>query len=171
MFTEHGTVPVGRDADRLDACGPKFARRGIAHEDKRTVRRQRRLRPPARDGHVAPAAEPFAGWGQHHAVIAVRQKMRGRRFAGGGSEKADGGRIALLNCGNQHFGGARRSTGHIARNAFLQQQFDTLNHRVRVEAVTQAAVLQGIGNRGDGHALMVRHETAHDGMGFVGMQS
>ena len=47
------------------------------------------------------------------------------------------------------------------RHAFLQQQLDRLNDRLGMEAVAQHAVLQDVGDGGDGHALMMRHEAAH----------
>ena len=65
---------------------------------------------------------------------------------------------------HQHFFGPRRGKGCIARYPFLQQQLDPLDHRLGVEPPAQAAVLQGVGDGGDGHALMMRHETAHNHM-------
>ncbi|MDT4827013.1 hypothetical protein FQZ97_603390 [compost metagenome] len=53
--------------------------------------------------------------------------------------------------------------GDVAWHAFLQQQFAGLDHRLAMEALAHAAIVQGIGDGNDGHALVVRHEAAHDG--------
>jgi len=69
---------------------------------------------------------------------------------------------AALDGADLHFFGTRVGDGDIARHAFLQQQFTGLDHRLAMEACAHLAVLQGIGDGDDGHALMVRHVIAHD---------
>ena len=78
----------------------------------------------------------------------------------------DFGRVGGFNRRNGDFFGTRMGGGHIAGHPFLQQQIDRLHHRNGVEPGAQLAVLHGVGDRGDGHPLMMGHETADDGMGF-----
>ena len=54
--------------------------------------------------------------------------------------------------------------GHrdLTRYAFLQQKLSRLDHRFGVEAIAHHSVEQRIRKRHDGHALVVRHESAHD---------
>ena len=97
--------------------------------------------------------------------------MRGRGIAGGGLKAADDGRVLLFGGGNQYLGRAGRGAGGVAGNAFLQEKLYPLNNWLGVKAVAQAAVLQRVGDGDDGHALMMRHETAHDGVACVALQA
>ncbi|MNN29878.1 hypothetical protein D3C81_1434990 [compost metagenome] len=57
--------------------------------------------------------------------------------------------------------------GDIPWHAFLQQQFAGLDHRFAVEARAHPAILQGIGDGDDGHALVVGHEAVHQRHAFI----
>ena len=170
MFAKDGAVLIWGGAGRLHAGRPDLARGCIAHEDESAKRACGGFRPPAGDGHVAPAAEPFARRGQHHAVVAVGKQVRRRCIGGRGVERAHHGGIAVLDRANQHFCRAGRRAGHIAGNAFLQQKFHPFDHRFGMKTVAQAAVLQDVGDGRDRHALMMRHKTAHYGMALIGGQ-
>ena len=56
--------------------------------------------------------------------------------------------------------GAQR--GDFARNTFLQQKLGGLNDGFGVKPIAHHAVQQGVGDGDDGHALMMRHEGAHE---------
>ena len=97
--------------------------------------------------------------------------MGGRCCFSGGVKSADNGRIAVFYGGDQHFGGTWRRAGHIAGDTLLQQQFYALDHWFRMKKIAQAPVLHGVGDSGDGHALMMRHKTAHNGVRLIGLQA
>ena len=59
-------------------------------------------------------------------------------------------------------GGSDLGARHAAARPLLQQQFGRFDQRVGVEAGPHDPVERGIGDGNDGHALMVRHEGAHD---------
>ena len=82
-------------------------------------------------------------------------------------EYPNGGHVAGFNRGDHNLCRTWRRGCHIARHPFLQQQLSRLDHRLGVKQVAQTAVLQGIGNGGDRHALMVGHVTAHDDVVFI----
>ena len=50
----------------------------------------------------------------------------------------------------------------VARHALLEQQLARLDHRLAMEARAHLPVLQGVRDGDDGHALVMRHEVAHD---------
>ena len=165
VLAEHDFVVVRLDAaDRLRAGGPDLAALRVAQEDEGAPVVAGRVLAPARDGDVAPAAVAGAGGRQHHRVAAVRQQMRHRRAAGGGVERGapSARRVTASRGGGLHLLGARMRDGDVARHALLQQQLAGLDHRLAVEARAHPAVLQRVGDGDDGHALVVRHEVAHD---------
>ncbi len=95
--------------------------------------------------------------------------MRGRGRHRRGIKHPHGWRIADFGGSDQHILRARRGGGDIARHTFVQQQLNALDHRFGVKPIAQAAILQRVGDGGDRHALMMRHETAHDGVvAFLG---
>jgi hypothetical protein len=83
-------------------------------------------------------------------------------------EGPNGWGVVKFHRSDKHFGRARRGTGDVAGDALLQEKLGALDHRLAVEPVSQAAILQSIGNGRDRHALMVRHETADDCPRFAG---
>ena len=58
--------------------------------------------------------------------------------------------------------GPRMRDRDVARHALLQQELAGLDHRLAVEAGAHPPVLQRVGDGDDRHALMMRHEVAHD---------
>ncbi len=59
--------------------------------------------------------------------------------------------------------GARARDGDAARCAFLEQQLRRLDHRHGVEAGAHRTLVERVGDRDHGHALVVGHEGANDG--------
>ena len=170
MFAEHRTVRVRIHPRRLHPGRPNRPCGGIAGKDERPKCRLRLLCPPAGNRHISPPAKPLARGRQHDAVVAIRQKMRRRRPIHRGLKHTNGWHIAGFHPANQNFPGARRCGCNVARHAFLQQQFSPLDHGFAVKTVTQAAILQRVGNGRNCHALMMRHKAAHDGVVVVFLQ-
>ncbi len=57
---------------------------------------------------------------------------------------------------------------HLARHPLLKEQFGRLHHGFGVEARLHPAAGQGVGDRHDGHALVVGHEGADDRIALPG---
>ena len=153
----------GPPAGRLRAGRPHGAAGGVAQEDERAPVVARRVLAPARDGDVAPAAVARPRGRQHHRVAPVGQQVRDRRAAIGAPHAPHRGRRGDRLGGRRlHFLGPRVGHGHVPRHALLQQQLAGLDHRFAMEALAHPAFVQGVRDGDDGHALVMRHEAAHD---------
>ena len=162
MFAEDGCMLAGACAPWLCPGGPAFPGLHVVQIDKRSQRIDGRIGPPAGNGQIAPAAVARASGREHDAVAPVRQQVSGRGGRLGRVEAAQLGGISRIGGGDAYLGGAGAGGGHIARHAFLQQQVNRLHHGHGMKAGAQAAGLNGIGDGGDRHALMMGHEAAHD---------
>ena len=124
-----------------------------------------RIRLPAGDRQIAPAAVARAGRGHHHRITAVghhigrtQRPQRIEHDAGVGA--LDFGLVLGPLVG---FGPDGRGR-NVARRPFLQQQLGRFDDRIAVEAVAQAALEDRVGDRRDRHARVVRHVVQHDGV-------
>ena len=164
MFAEHGAVLTGDRPGGLHACRPAITGLDIAQKHKRSQRIQRRICPPAGDRQIAPTAVACTGWGQHHAITAIGQQMCCGRFRRRIVEPSDLGRIKGISRTDRDLFGPGAGHGDIAGDPLLQQQLDRLHHRQGMEPRPEQAVLHHIGDGGNGHALMMGHETADNRM-------
>ena len=167
---EHGAVQREVDANCLNlAAGwmigvaPQPARIDVVDVTEGSPRIPGRVRSPARDLEVAPAAVAAAGVRQHQAIAAVAQQL--------GLGRGGMGRIELADRGRDFADGRHRrdslARGDVVqrrkvRDAFLKQGLDRAHARVGVEMAPEAVVMQEIGQRQETHALMMRHVGAHD---------
>ena len=167
VLCEHHFV-IGVAAARLRAQGPAGAIEGVPEKDKGAVRVAGAVFLPAGDGDVAPAAVTRAAGGEHHAVPAVTEQVSNRRIAVEVVQSAFVVQRAVGFCGaGADLFGARMGDRDIAWHTLLQQQLAGLDHRLAVEARPHLAVMQGVGNGDDAHALMVGHKVTHDGEGLL----
>ena len=167
ILGEDDLVAVRLAAAGLVAGRPALAALHVTEEDVRPPDVARDVFPPPREGEIAPAAVPRARAGQHHRVAAVGQQVRPRHGAVRRRESPDHGRHELtLAGGRRHLVGARTGHRDVARRALLQEQLGRLHARVGVKPRAHDAVVQGIGDGDQEHALVVRHVGAHDHQGF-----
>ena len=172
ILGEHRFPEVGRSGNRMRAGGPASTAVEIAKQDEAAPVVAGGVFAPARDRLLLPTAVAGAGRGQHHAVAAVGKEVGHRRRGGLALEPAYGRRgrdDARRRCMIGIVG--RRQRRDFSRQAFLQQQFAGLDHRFAVEVATQSSLHQGVGDGGDGHPLMMRHDVAHDDEGAIDGQS
>ncbi|MNZ63373.1 hypothetical protein D3C78_815180 [compost metagenome] len=167
MFLEEHFAAGHFRAARLQRRRPHRAALGIAQEDEAAPVVTRGVLAPARHGDVAPAAVARAGRGDHQRIAAIGQQLGDRRATGDGDDAPQRGLFRGAAGGDGHFLGARMGQGDIPWHAFLQQQFAGLDHRFAVEARAHPAILQGIGDGDDGHALVVGHEAVHQRHAFI----
>ena len=85
-----------------------------------------------------------------------RQRLGRRGEAAGGGDR----RLAEV-AGRPHLLTARPRHRHVARRALVQQELGGLHHGLGVEALAQAPAEEHVGERGQGHALVMRHVGAH----------
>ena len=117
--------------------------------------------PPARDGNVPPAAVAGTRGGHHHGVAAIGKQLRARGWIIRRFEPANHGRgnIADL-CATAETSSARgRATSTSRGVRSCNSKFGGLHDRIGMEAGAHRTVFQNIGQRHQGHALMVRHVT------------
>ena len=122
---------------------------------------------PTCDVDAAQAAEARAIGAQGHAVAAVAQQLGALQGMGAGLHVARGLRGDV-----GHFSPLARLIGfqqarHLARHAFLQQWRHRGQARVGHRPAARQALQQHIGQRNQGHALVVGHEGADQGV-FIG---
>ena len=174
ILGEGDLVAVRLDAARLVARRPDLAALHIAKEEIGPPAVAGGVFPEAGDGDVAnagarrgavEAAVPGARRGDHQRVAAVAEEMAARHRLVGGREAAHHRRrqIAGLHGGCDLFR-PRPGDRHVARRALLEQQLGRLHERHRMEAGRHAAVLahvEDIGEREEGHPLVMRHVGAH----------
>ncbi len=105
-----------------------------------------------------PAAVSRAGGGEHHGIAAVGEQVRAGHRVVRRMEAAQHGRNELAHVGGGvHLLGPRASDGDVARCALLQQELGGLDDRLGVEARAHRAALERVGDRDQGHPLVVRH--------------
>ena len=155
-------VAVRRAAPRLVAGRPGLAAVDVAKEHVGPPRVARDVLPPARDGEIAPAAVARARRRQHHRVASVREQLGPRHRAVRRGEAPLDRRHELAHVADGlHLVRARPGDRHVTRRPLLQEQLGGLDHRLGVEARAHRAVVQGVRDRHDQHALVVRHVGAH----------
>ena len=166
LLREARFAGIRRDGRGLVCRGPDLAGRDVGEIEIAAERVAGRILAPARDRAFVPGAVAAARGRDHDGVAAVRQQVHDRRGGGDVVDAAlalgrlldDLGRDALLLDG----AGPRRRPGHL----FLEQQLGSLDARVGVEARRHRSSAghrgERVGQRDDGHALVVRHEGAHD---------
>ena len=164
ILVEGDLVSLGLGSNRLVGRRPDLAARDVPQEDVRAPVVAGGVLSPAGHRQVAPGAVAGPGGGKHHGVAAVRQQLRGRRGAPRAGLSPSAGSFDLADPGRRHrLRDRRRGRRDLAWHALLQKQLRRLNDRLGVEAVSHHAVQQGVGDRGDRHALVVGHEGAHNG--------
>ena len=78
-------------------------------------------------------------------------------------EAAPRRRHELADVGDRpHLLGARPGDGDASRRPLLEQELGRLDHRLGVEAGAHRPVVEGVGDRDQRHALVVRHVGPHD---------
>ena len=163
VLRERHLVVVGLAPARLVAGRPALPAVGVAQQHVGAADVPRDVLPPPRDRQVAPAAVARARRRQHHRVAPVRQQVRARRRGVGRRESPGGGRHELAGVGSRrHLVGARAGHGDVARGALLQEQLGRLHAGVGVKPRAHDAVVQGVGDRQEQHALVVGHVGPHD---------
>ena len=164
ILGEDHFMAVGRHAQGLCRGGPDPAAVRVSQVDVGAPVVAGRVFAPAGHGQVAPAAVARARRGQHDGVAPVGQQVRGGCGHGRHAYAPHRVQVAMrLGRAGWHFLGARVRHGDEARHALLQQQFAGLDHRLTMEAFSHARALQRVGDGDQRHALVVRHEVAHDG--------
>ena len=162
-FAERHLVVVRLDPGRLVTGGPDLAAVQVAQEDIRAPRVTGRVGTPAGDREIAPPAVSGAGRRQHHGVVAVRQQSRARRGVVRGVQRPGQRRDHVVGLGAlAGLRDPRDRHRNVARRSLLQQQLRGPDARFRVKPPAHPAVLQRVGERHDGHALVVSHVGAHD---------
>ncbi len=164
VFEERGLVFVGFDAAGLVAGRPHGATLDVAEEHVGAPAVARRVLAPARDGEVTPTAVARPHRRHHHRIPAVGEQlclgdglMRGRETAGRRRHELVHARRGLPSL-------APGTRGiHLARRAFVQEEFGRLDDRLGVKTGAHRAVVEHVGERDQGHALVVRHVRADDG--------
>ena len=155
-------VVVGACGSRLMGVRPALAGRGLADVAERAPVVARRIFPPSRDGQILPAAAAAAGVGHHHVIVPVRQQLHLRRRRGRRGDDAH----RHLRVGD--IGTRARELRHMReyidrlRDALLQQEQRRLELRIGQEALLHRTIAQQIVQRQQAHALVMRHERAHD---------
>ena len=164
ILVEIDGVLVRFDARRLKACRPHGAAARVPKKNVRAAVVSRRVFAPTRNREVAPPAVSRSGRGQHHGIASVGKKLcRGRRLMNGDEPApARGIRIAGANA-RLDLRRPRSRRGDLAGDPLLQQQLCRLNDRFGMEAFSHRAIEDRVGDSGDRHALMMRHEGADDG--------
>ena len=161
-------IVVRLDAARLESRRPRHAAAHVLDVDVGAEVVAGRVLAPARQRQIAPAAVSRAGRGEHGGVAAVREQMRGGRRLMRGDEPPSAGRFDVAGAGGRlHFRRPKARRRDVARHALLQQQFGRLDDRLGMEARPHRAVEQSVGDGDDRHALMMRHEGAHDRDAFA----
>ena len=153
-----GFGPAGLMAGRPDL--PAF---DVAQEHVAAPVVARRVLAPARDAEIPPAAVAGAGCRHHHRIAPVRKQVCLRRRVAGRVQATNFGEWRIVDPRRRpYFLGARVGHGDISRRALLQQQFRRAHRRLVVKPSAHDSVQQHVGDRDDRHALVVRHEGAHD---------
>ncbi len=147
---------------RVVGRGPHGPAAHVPEVDELASRVARGVVPVAGDDTTAAEAGAAARVRHDRGVAAVRQELRVRpqrvrRAEATQSLRGGGARRACL-LHRAGLGDRRR-----ARHALLQQQLRGLHARVGVEAPHHRVAEQDVGERDEGHALVVGHEGPHDG--------
>ncbi len=159
---ERHQVVLGLSSHRVVGRRPHPAAAHVPQIDELASRVARGVLAVARDHAVPPEAGAPAGVRHDRGVAAVRQELgvwpqRVRRSeATQGQDGRRARRARLLDR-------TGLGDGCLARDPLLQQQLGGLHARVGVEAPHHRVVEQHVGERDEGHALVVGHEGAHDG--------
>ena len=163
ILVEIDGIFVRLDARRLKACRPDGAALRVPKKDIRAAIVSRGVFAPSRDSDIAPPAVSGAGRSHHYGVASIGKKLCRRRGLMNGNDPAParGIRVAGARAGLD-LRRPRPRRRDLARNPLLQQQFCRLNDRLGMEALTHRAVEDRVGDPGDRHALMMRHEGADE---------
>ena len=169
ILVEGDMIIVGFATARLKARGPDLVAVHIAQKDIGAEIIAGRVFAPAGQGEFSPAAVAGARAGQHRGIKPVGKQVRrrGRLMRGGITSAARWFGVAPFFGRGFHFRRPGTDDGDLARHALLQQEFGRLHHRLGVKPRPHLGVERGIGDGDDGHALMVGHESAHDGALFA----
>ena len=164
ILVEGQRIGVRLDAARLEACRPRHAAADVLDEEVGAVIVAGRVFAPARQRQIAPAAVSRASRRQHGGVATVGKEMRSGRRLMRGEKPASAGRLDIAGAGGRlHFRRPWPRRSDVARHALLQQQFAGLDDRLGMETPAHHALKQSVGDGDDRHALVMRHEGAHDG--------
>ena len=159
---ERHQVALRLRPDRMVGRGPQGAAAHVPQVDELASRVARGVLAMSGDDLAPPEAGAAAGVRHDRGVGAVRQELRVRPQRVRRSEatqclRGHGARRARL----LHRAGLgdRGRAGH----ALLQEELRGLDARVGVQAPHHRVVEQDVGERDEGHALVVGHEGPHDG--------
>ncbi len=166
---EQGMVVVRHRLHRLVGVAPEPAVFQIPHVNVAAVVLAGQVRAPAVEHRVVAAAEPLTVRRQHQQVVVVRNHMGGRD--GRIDFRYDAGLLLflleLLLVDADRIP-VPRQQHQDERSVLLQQDFGRPDHRLHMEPPLQQPVVQAVVDRGEDHALVVRHETLHQGKILLG---
>ncbi|MNV10956.1 hypothetical protein D3C71_1015020 [compost metagenome] len=149
----HGTR-IGRG---VAGDGRGHAGAHLPHIQKAAMCIPQRIVAPAGDARLVPAAPPCPVGAQGNAVAPVAQQVCGLQYLGARGDGAHMvGRFLLARMQRQ----ARRcglQGGQLARGALLQQRQHGFDAGMRRAPALRNATQQHVGQRHDGHALVVGH--------------
>ena len=163
VLEERDLISVRLDSGRLITCRPNLTARDVAQKYVRSPGVASGILAPARHRETPETTEAGSGNRHHDRVSAVRQQVGAWRDVMRGIEAPRHGRgqfLQLQGC-ERCLAAWRRCRGR-AGYTFLQEQFVGLNHGFGAETRAKEIVAQHIRDRDQDHALVMRHESAHD---------
>ena len=161
LLREEGDQVVLRLLRRgLEGGRPDRAAAHVAQVEELAARIAGRILAVPRDRAAPTEAGAAAGVGHHRGVVAVGQELRVGEPRVRRAEAAD--REGRHGAGGPRLlDRSRLGDRGLARDALLQQQLRGLHARVGVEALHHRIAEQGVGERHQGHALVMGHEGPH----------
>jgi len=156
IFVKGGLVRFGFDAARLKTSGPDFICLRIAKKDIAAPRIEREILAPSGNGNVSPRLYPEPAAVSITAYLPLESRcVRGTgpwgvlnlRTTGGMSSRTWAAAVTLF-C-------PRPRNEHVARGAFLQEQFGSLHHGLGMKTAAHRAAVRQVRDGDKQHSLMV----------------
>ena len=176
-------APVGIKAHAITVVGAVVVRRRVrcwmlgdrhrlglpvpAQVEKTAMRIAQSIVAPACDAGLAPATPASPIGAQRHTVASIRQHMRWLHCRLARHHLSEKALCTPLKRQRWWTHWWRIQPGHLTRCALMQQGSHGFDVGIAHAPALRRAVQQHIGKRYKGHALVVRHESAHRGESLV----